>query len=167
LFCHSDLPPPSGPRARRLPESLLTQTISLALGHVVHRESKGRRPLSPAAAEPLLPIEVDNNSLLCVLVPVLSKSRHCVCATRGPPAHRMLQSCMTLVYGLNGEDIRIQVPNLDSSIAHRPTGLQGRRTEIHAFELSTEGGWRRASSQAFRVRVVYGSVAALCFVYFM
>jgi hypothetical protein len=69
---------------------------------------------------------------------------------------------MTLVYGLNGEDIRIQVPNLDSSIAHRPTGLQGRRTEIHAFELSTEGGWRRASSQAFRVRVVYGLVAALC-----
>ena len=37
------------------------------------------------------------------------------------------------MYGLNGEDSRIQVHNLDSSIAHRPTGLQGRRTEIHAF----------------------------------
>ena len=133
---------------------------------MVHRESKGRKPLSPAAAEPLLP-EVDNNSLLCVLVPVLSKSRHCVCATRGPPAHRMLQSCMTLVYGLNGEDIRIQVPNLDSSIAHRPTGLQGRRTEIHAFELSTEGGWRRASSQAFAcesytVRLLRCVLCTLC-----
>src|SRR5215831_611779 len=120
--------------------SLLTQTIAYTLSRDPQAVREGsKKPLLPAASEPLLPLENDKN-LMHVLVQLVP-SLHYVCAARGLLAYRMLQSCMTLcVYNLNGEDIHTQVTNLDSSIAHYLQGIQGRWTEIRAFKCQLRAG---------------------------